>query len=120
MRARDVDRQSVEAIEEGLDDLIDDTPIWAYQANSLAVFATPTAVLTFRLPNRLEPVVEAADRFYTKPLLRSITVPQSAFVLALAQGSVRLVEVSSDTAPPSPTVPPTCQPTPPVPWGRPR
>ena len=53
-------------------------------------------MLTYRLPSRLQPVVEVADRYYVKPLLRAVTVPQSAFVLALAQGGVRLVEVSAD------------------------
>ena len=38
----------------------------------------------------------AGDRFFIKPLLRALTVSQSAYVLALAQGSVRLVEVSGD------------------------
>jgi hypothetical protein len=44
----------------------------------------------------LQPIVEVSDRFYVKPLLRAVTVPQSAFVLALAQNSVRVVEVSAD------------------------
>jgi hypothetical protein len=58
-------------------------------------------VRTFRLPNRLQPIVEVSDRFHIKPLLRSITVPQSAFVLALSQSGARLVQVSAD-APPAP------------------
>ena len=37
--------------------------------------------------------MEVADRFYVKPLLRAMTFPQAAFVLALAAGSVRLIEV---------------------------
>ncbi|MEZ5125267.1 MAG: hypothetical protein R2826_03325 [Thermoleophilia bacterium] len=90
------DAKRVAAIQEALDELVEDRVFWAYQANSLVVFANPDHVITFRLPHRLEPVVEVADRFFIKPLLRSMTVPQSAFVLALAQGSVRLVEVSPD------------------------
>ena len=35
-----------------------------------------------------------ADRFYVKPLLRTVTFPQAAFVLALSQGAVRLLEIS--------------------------
>jgi Bacterial archaeo-eukaryotic release factor family 11 len=37
-----------------------------------------------------------SDRMHLKPLLRSVTFPQAAVVLALAQGSVRLVEVAPD------------------------
>jgi hypothetical protein len=48
------------------------------------------------LPNRLQPLAEAGDRFRLKPLLRAVTVPQSAFVLALAQNGARVVEVSAD------------------------
>jgi hypothetical protein len=96
LRAQDADRRALQAIEEAADDLVDDDEFWRFQANSLAVFVTPDTTLTFRLPNRLEPLVKVSDRFHVKPLLRSVTVPQSAFVLALAQGSVRLVEVSGD------------------------
>src|SRR5215510_11458191 len=99
LRATDADKRAVASIGEAIDDLADDDEFWRFQANSLAVFVTPDATLTFRLPNRLEPLVEVSDRFHVKPLLRCITVPQSAFVLALAQGSVRLVEVSGDMPP---------------------
>lgn len=87
---------SVQAIGEQLDDLIDDDAFWAVQARSLAVFATPASLLTFRLANRLTASVEVADRFHVKPLLRAVLADHEAFVLALAQGSVRLVEVSAD------------------------
>ena len=90
------DKREVLAIEEQLFDLIDDEDYWAVQANSLAVFVTPAGLRAFRLPNHLKPIVEVSDRFYLKPLLRAVTVPQSAFVLALAQNSARVVEVSGD------------------------
>jgi hypothetical protein len=60
------------------------------------LFASPAGLRTFRLPNRLTSEVEVADRFYVKPLLRAVTFPQAAFVLALAAGSVRLVEITRD------------------------
>jgi Bacterial archaeo-eukaryotic release factor family 11 len=99
LRAQDTDKRALQAIEEAADDVVDDDEFWRFQANSLAVFVTPDTTLMFRLPNRLEPLVEVSDRFHVKPLLRCITVPQSAFVLALAQGSVRLLEVSGDMPP---------------------
>jgi hypothetical protein len=40
-----------------------------------------------------------SDRFHLKPLLRSVTFPQVAFLLALAQKSVRLLEVLPDQPP---------------------
>lgn len=89
------DKRQVRAIEEMVFDLLDDDDFWEVQANSLAVFATPGSLRTFRLANRLQSVVEVSDRFYVKPLLRAVTVPQSAMVLALAQNSVRAVEVTA-------------------------
>ncbi len=90
------DKRETRALAEHLDDLVDDDAFWQHQAHSLAIFATPAGVRTFRLPNRLQPIVEVSDRFHVKPLLRAVTVPQSAYVLALAQNSVRVVEVSAD------------------------
>ena len=58
-----------------------------FQANSLAVFVTPDRPRD--LPpaeSRSSSTVEVWDRFYVKPLLRAVTVPQTAFVLALAPG----------------------------------
>jgi hypothetical protein len=93
------DRRAVADVRAGLEDLVEDDDFWAAQAHSLAVFASPAGVRTFRLPNRLTSVVEVADRFYVKPLLRAVTFPQAAFVLALAAGAVRLVEVAREGAP---------------------
>jgi hypothetical protein len=82
-----------------LADVLEDDDFWRYQARSLALFATPESLVTFRLANRLVGLVEVSDRFHLKPLLRAVTFPQVAFVLALAQGSVRLLEVVADLGP---------------------
>ena len=105
LRDAGVAKRELAAIEEEVADLVDDGDFWRHQARSLAAFATPEGLTTFRLPNRLLGVVEAADRFYVKPLLRTVTFPQVAFVLALAQGSVRLIEVSPDVEPTEVTLP---------------
>jgi hypothetical protein len=93
------DRRGIEEIREALDELVEDEDFWAEQARSLAVFASPEGARTFRLPSRLPQVVEVADRFYVKPLLRAVSFPQAGFVLALAGGAVRLVEVLPDAPP---------------------
>jgi hypothetical protein len=56
-------------------------------------------VRTFRLPNEIPGIVKVSDQFHVKPLLRAVTFPQAAFVLALAQGSVRLFEIAADVPP---------------------
>lgn len=92
-------RRAVTALREPLEELGDDDAFWSEQARSLAVFAAPGIMRTFRLPNRLTSEVEVGDRFYVKPLLRAVTFPQAAFVLALAAGGVRVVEVAADAPP---------------------
>jgi Bacterial archaeo-eukaryotic release factor family 11 len=93
------DRDDIAAIDEELADLVDDDEFWRYQARSLVLFLTPTTVTTFRLANRLVSMVEVSDRFHLKPLLRAVTFPHTAFVLALAQQSVRVLEITSDLEP---------------------
>jgi hypothetical protein len=99
IEAAGTDRRRLSVIREPLDELVEDDEFWAEQARSLAVFASPRGVRTYRLPNRLTGAVEVADRFYVKPLLRAVTFPQAGFVLALAAGSVRLVEVAGEGPP---------------------
>jgi hypothetical protein len=89
----------VRQFEEQIEDLHEDREFWRYQARSLAAFAAPEWLITFRLPNRLLSQVEVSDRYYLRPLLRTLTFPHVAFVLALAQGSVRVVEVTPDLDP---------------------
>lgn len=86
----------VQAITDELDDIVEDDDFWSEQSRSVAVFATPELCVTYRLPNRLPQEVEVGDRLYVKPLLRAITFPQAGYVLALAAGSVRLIEFAAD------------------------
>jgi hypothetical protein len=95
----DVHKKIRDSIEEAIGHLIEDDEFWRFQANSLAVLATEDRILTFRLATHVGPLMEVSDRFHLKPLLRAITVPQSAYVLALGQNSVRLLEVTPGLRP---------------------
>jgi hypothetical protein len=99
LAAASLERDRLNDLRDTLDDLAEDEAFWARQAHSLAVFATPSGARTFQVANRLSPLVEVSDRFHVKPLLRSATFPQAAFVLALSHNAVRLVEVSPDAPP---------------------
>lgn len=81
--------------------LTEDEDFWRLQAHSLAVLATPDSIRTFRLATAVTDTVQVADRFYLKPLLRAIAFPQTAFILALSENAVRLIEIFADL-PPSP------------------
>lgn len=95
LRDADVDKLGLAALEERLVDVLDDEE-WQFQAHTLAVFATPERAVTFRLGNRVARTVEVSDRFHVKPLFRIAEFPQVALVLALAAGSVRLIEIEPD------------------------
>jgi hypothetical protein len=92
-------KRTIWPISEQVNDLLDDDDFWAKQANSLAVFVSPDRLRTFRLPNHLNEMVQVGDRYFIKPLLRSVSGQNHAFVLALAENEVRLIEVFADLAP---------------------
>jgi hypothetical protein len=96
LEAVDFDKRQLASLMEHFDDLAEDGPFWRLQADSLAIFATPDRLLTFRLPNAISPMVAISDRFHLKPLLRAITFSNSAFVLALSENAVRLVEIHAE------------------------
>lgn len=96
LEAVGTEKRTLWPVEEQVHDLLDDDAFWKFQANSLAVFVTPNSLRSFRLPNHLTDMVQVSDRFHIKPLLRAVSVQQHAFVLALAENEVRLIEVFAD------------------------
>ena len=105
LEAADFDKQRIAALQEQLADLLSDDEFWSHQANSLAILATPESLRTYRMANKLNDIVEVSDRFHLKPLLRAITFPHAAHVLALSENAVRLIEVSADLPAREMTVP---------------
>lgn len=99
LHASSCDDRTVAEVEGALMGLVDDDSFWQDQADSLAVFATPERIVTFRLPNQLTATVAVSDRFHLKPLLRSVTFPQAAWVLALSKQEARLLEVGPSGPP---------------------
>ena len=99
LEAAETPKRSLWPIEAAVAEIEDDDEFWAHQANSLAIFLTPDSVRTYRLPSKLENQVHVSDRFHIKPLLRAVTFPHDAYVLAIGMGAVRLIEVSADLPP---------------------
>lgn len=94
-----LDKHRLAGLEEQIADLMDDESFWCYQSNSLVVLATPDTLMTFRLPSHLSESVQVSDRFHLNPLMRAITFPHEAMVLAVSQNTVRLVHVFADLPP---------------------
>lgn len=95
----DFDKRRLATLLEALNEKLDDDEFWKFQANSLAVFATPDDIQTFRLANQLTPMVQVSDRFHLKPLFRAVAFSHSAYILALSENAVRLVEMHADMPP---------------------
>lgn len=99
LEAAGAPKRTIWPILEQIEDLIADDAFWAYQANGLALLVTPERLLHFRLPTHVTETVQVADRFHLKPLLRTVSFPQHAFVLAISEARVRVVEVFADMDP---------------------
>ena len=96
LEADNFDKRRLAALSEQIEDLIDDEEFWRFQANSLAIFVTPDSLLTYRLANDLTTMVQVADRYHLKPLLRAVAFPHSAYILAFSENAVRLVEMHAN------------------------
>lgn len=63
---------------------------WTYQADGLAVFASPEVQRMYRLPVSFEDLVVVAPTFHTRPLMEYLQSPDRYWVLAISQKEVRL------------------------------
>jgi hypothetical protein len=93
------DKRRRAALEAASGALREDDAFWAHQSHSLAVLATPDSIRTFRLATAVTDSVEVSDRFQLKPLLRAMAFPQTAFVVAVSENTVRLIEIFPDLPP---------------------
>ena len=91
-----IPRRQIARVQSEGEALLENREFWRYQSRSLAVFLDSDVSETFRLPNRLSSSCDVGDRFYVKPLLRALTFPQTALVLALSQKAVHLIQVSPE------------------------
>ncbi|ARZ00676.1 hypothetical protein NE897_02050 [Yersinia ruckeri] len=100
-----LDKRRLALLEEELYSVLKDEDFWDLHARSLAILATPDSITTYRLANELPSQLEVSERFYLKPLLRALTFPHSAYVLALSENQARLIEFFADVPPVEVTVP---------------
>lgn len=99
LRAAGADKRRLWPIEETINHVIEDEAFWAVQANSLALFATPEGLLTYRLANRIPDQMHVSDRFHIQPLLRAVTFPHNAFILVLGENAVALYQLDAEGDP---------------------
>lgn len=94
LEAASTDATIIDSITNAVDEMLTDGDFWRRQSNSLAIFVNRSMLSTFRVGNKLIGLTSVSDRFLITPLLRAATFSHSAFVLALSQNSVRLIDVS--------------------------
>jgi Bacterial archaeo-eukaryotic release factor family 11 len=98
LREAKASKKEIAALETSLSDLEADKTFWAYMADGLAVFATPTTLRTYRLPLAPKAEGQVADRFHIMPLVPVLAHCGHCFVLALSQGAARFIEVTPSFA----------------------
>ena len=84
------------AISERVAELLDNRLFWATRARSVAVFVSPDELHVFRLMNRLPLSHSTGDRFDVGPMIRAVTFEHTGYVLAVTEGDVRLLHLTSD------------------------
>ncbi len=99
LRGLGIHKKQVDDVAKSIEDLQSDREFWGFQGHSLAIFVAPDVVRAFRLANSLQPLVAVGDRFDVGPLLRSVTFSNSGYVLSVAEGRTRLLELSADARP---------------------
>jgi hypothetical protein len=71
--------------------LIDDRDFWSDRLDGLAIFSAPDFFRFYRLPFEVDERVIVADSVHTKPLLAALATEGHFYILAISQGSVRLL-----------------------------
>ncbi|MDP3908466.1 hypothetical protein [Novosphingobium sp.] len=97
--AEEFDKRRRATLEEHVQALREDDDFWQMQAHSLAILATPDTVRTFRLATSVHELAAVSDRYHLTPLLRAVAFSQHAYVLALSENAVRLIEIFADAPP---------------------
>ncbi|MEO6942242.1 MAG: hypothetical protein ABI238_03695 [Terrimesophilobacter sp.] len=99
LRELGIHKKQVDEIAQTLAELQSDHEFWHHQAHSLAVFVAPGVLHTYRIANSLKELVAVGDRFDIGPLLRSVTFTNRGYVLSVADGRNRLLELQADAPP---------------------
>ena len=99
LRGIGIHKKQVDEIAEALETFQSDREFWQFQAHAMALFVAPGIVRAFRLANTLQPLTAVGDRFDIGRLLRSVTFTNSGYVLSVAEGRDRLLELSADAPP---------------------
>jgi hypothetical protein len=80
----------VKALLQPAHDLVRDAGFWASPEDGLAVFLTDGRMDVLRLPRTFDELAVVADRFHVRPLLPTLAVGHSFYLLAISKGATHL------------------------------
>lgn len=92
LAARGLRSAQVEDLLEPVRRLKRDESFWRHVSDGLALFRSPRRFRSFRVPMALPELGVVNERFHVTPLLPLLTINGRFYVLALSQGSVRLLQ----------------------------
>lgn len=91
--ARGFDRTTVCKLRAPIQGLLDRGEFWRHQLDGLAVFSAPDYFRYFKLPYSVEELVIVSNSVHTTPLMPALSEGHF-YVLAISQGSLRLVRAT--------------------------
>ncbi len=94
LEARGVPRDACDAILAPARRRLDDMDFWQHQDDGLALFLAPDTHRELRVPLALQELVVVGEWFELKPLLPLVVGDGRFFVLALSQGTHRLLQAT--------------------------
>lgn len=99
LQSANVEKNRIDGLMNQVNGIMDEEDFWQLQANSVAILATPSNIRYYRLANNLNTQLHISDRFSLKPLLRALTFSQTAYILALSENSIRVIEFFGEGEP---------------------
>jgi hypothetical protein len=94
LRRRGAEQSRSEAILRAVSDFADATDFESHRERGFLLFASPTGLRSFSLPEQRPELVVVGNFFHIKPLLHLIARNRRFHILALATGRVRLLEAT--------------------------
>lgn len=94
---QDLRRAEVDAILAPARELLNNNLAWQFMSDGLAMYLSSAGARMFRIPASLPTLAAVGDHFVTGPLMRLLSGDAHFLLLAISQGSVRLMDGTRHT-----------------------
>lgn len=96
LEASEITKAEVSQLLSPLHELLDDGDFWMHQSKGLAIFRGPEVLRILKLGFEVDETFRLGDRFYIKPLFEGLGEAGTFYILALSQGSIRLLRANKE------------------------